>query len=85
MVFYDVFLAQYPAKHLGGLQVFQNGIELNAKNMETFASGNQVTVVSEEIRGGADTEVRLACKGWYLVNLYNSADLPARPGRVKGV
>ena len=73
------------AKHLGGLQVFQNGIELNAKNMETFASGNQVTVISEEIRGGADTEVRLACKGWYLVNLYNSADLPARPGRVKGV
>ncbi len=64
----------------GGLQVFQDNYELDAEKLAAKAEKNQVIISGEEIRSKVTTEVRIAKKGWYLVNLYNSADIPARPG-----
>lgn len=66
-------------ERLGGLQVFQDGTELDGSQLKARAQGDQVIVSGDCIRGGAATQVRLAQTGWYLVNLYNSAGIPARP------
>lgn len=70
-------------KKAGGLQVFQDGRALDPEKMEASAAGRQMIISGDEIRGGVPTEVRLARTGWYLVNLYNSADIPARPAEVQ--
>lgn len=70
------------AHTFGGLQVFQDNCELNAEKLTAKAEKNQVIISGEEIRSKVTTEVRIAKKGWYLVNLYNSADIPARPGSI---
>lgn len=67
------------AEQFGGLQVFQNGEELDAEQLRVKAEGNQVTVFGESIHIGVSTQVKVAKTGWYLVNLYNSAGIPARP------
>lgn len=64
---------------LGGLQIFQDGTELDTSDMISTARGNQVIVKGKEIRSGVLTKVKIAKTGWYLVNLYNSAGIPARP------
>lgn len=66
----------------GGIQVFQDGCELNSKNLTAKAEKNQVIIFGEEIRSGVTTEIRIAKTDWYDVNLYNSADIPARPGSI---
>lgn len=68
----------------GGLQIFQDGAELPAATFHASASGNQMIVESPAIKAGRATVVRLAQTGWYLVNLYNSNDIPARPAAVAG-
>lgn len=65
---------------LGGLQVFQDNSELNTKTLKAKAENNQVIISGGEIKKGAVTEVRIAKTDWYVVNLYNSAGIPARPG-----
>lgn len=65
--------------HFGGLQIFQDGCELDDKKLRASAKNNQVIISGEEIHADADTEVKIAQTGWYLVNLYNSADIPAAP------
>lgn len=67
---------------LGGLQVFQDGQELESASLKAQAEGNQVIISSEQIHDGVLTQVKLAGTGWYLVNLYNSAGIPARPAEV---
>ena len=67
-------------KHrLGGLQVFQNGKELPTDGLEAQAEGSRVILSGDFIQEGVPTQVKIACTGWYLVNLYNSAGIPARP------
>lgn len=68
---------------LGGLRVFQNGKELPAEGMEAQANGNQVIITGEDICSNVPTQVKLAETGWYLVNLYNSAGIPARPAHME--
>ncbi len=69
-------------ERLGGLQVFQNGQELDAGHLKAWAEGNQVVIFGEDIRSDVRTQVKLAKTGWYLVNLYNSAGIPARPADI---
>lgn len=64
---------------LGGLQVFQDGLELDTSRCKAQAKGNQVLIFGTGIRAGVQTQVKIAKTGWYLVNLYNSAGIPARP------
>lgn len=67
------------AQRLGGLQVYQNGQELDAESLVAAAEGDHVLLAGEEIRSNVPTLVKLARTGWYQVNLYNSAGIPARP------
>lgn len=64
---------------LGGLQVFQNGEELDTNRMKARAEGDKVIITGRDIHANLPTQVKIAETGWYLVNLYNSADIPARP------
>ena len=68
----------------GGLQIIQDGEELPADSFRAYASGDTMTVESPAIKAGRATVVRMAKTGWYLVNLYNSNDIPARPAAVAG-
>lgn len=64
---------------LGGLQVFQRGQELDTALLSVQANGDQVVVYGDNIHADVETQVRIAQTGWYLVNLYNSIGIPARP------
>lgn len=65
--------------HFGGLQVFQDGQEIDENKISISVRGKYVVVAGSEIRAGLPTTVKIACTGWYLVNLYNSAGIPAGP------
>lgn len=66
----------------GGLQVFQNGCEINIEKLKAKAESDKVIITGGEIKSDVKTEIRIAQTGWYLVNLYNSAGIPASPASV---
>ena len=67
-----------------GLTLSQNGKALDAAQLRAEAYGDQVILTSPEIRAGAPTEAYVGKADWYAVNLYNSAGIPARPGKIEG-
>ena len=68
--------------HLGGLRLFQGEEELDLADATAIAEGDHVTVTCSAIRTELPVRASLAETGWYLVNLYNSAGIPARPAHV---
>ncbi len=69
---------------LNGLRVFQAGVELSAENHTAQAEGQQVVITGAKIKHGLPTQVKLAADDWCLMNLYNSAGIPARPAEITG-
>lgn len=67
---------------LGGLQITQSGSPLAMENVSARAAEDKVILTSSELKAGASLTVALARTGWYRVNLYNSADIPARPAEL---
>lgn len=65
--------------YLDGLRIFQDDRELEASGLSVQARNAQVIVTGQAIRSGSKTRLELAQTGWYQVNLYNSAGIPARP------
>lgn len=66
----------------GGLELYQENIKLDLSNAKAYTKGDCLIVESPEIHPVRKTRAVLAKTGWFLVNLYNSADIPARPGEV---
>lgn len=66
-------------KKLGGFQIIQGGTELDMAALTAKTESNCVIISGDTICGDDETQVELAQTGWYQVNLYNSAGIPARP------
>lgn len=70
------------AARLGGLAITLGGTPLDLTDIPAVAEGSTVMLTSPLFMEGVEAEICLASTGWYRVNLYNSADLPARPAKV---
>lgn len=66
----------------GGLQIFADGQELDLSQVQAAADGSKLILDGPMFKEGMFAEIRLACTGWYRVNLYNSAGIPARPAKI---
>jgi len=68
-------------ERLEGLKLFINGDEVDTSSIAAKASGDTVILRSGLIHKGT-VKAELGIGGWYRINLYNSAALPARPARI---
>ncbi len=66
---------------LESLKLRIDGETINADALAAEAKGDTVTLRSDLIHKG-EIRVELGIGAWYRINLYNSADLPARPARI---
>ena len=69
---------ELPAGVFSGVTVIQDGVELDAAALEAKAAGDTVTLTGDVLRD-VPTSVQIGRGGWYQINLYNSAGIPARP------
>lgn len=68
-------------ERLDSLEIYQGGYPVEYDRCS--AHGNTVVVSGGGIRAGEPTQVRLAWKDYYVVNLKNSAGIPARPSIIE--
>ena len=73
------------AQTAGGLRIFQNGEEVDLAGAKAEACGDKLVIMCEAIRAGVPSRAEMAMTKWYLVNLYNSAEIPARPAAAETV
>ena len=66
---------------INALEIYQNGYPVFILRCET--AGARAAVFCDGIRPAVPTEVRLAWRDYYQVNLRNSAGIPARPGIIR--
>ncbi len=67
-------------QRLEGLKLWIDGEMIAADALPAEARGNTVILCSNLIHKG-EIRAELGIGAWYRINLYNSADLPARPAR----
>lgn len=67
---------------LGGLRLLADDEYLDTEEITATAQGSTVILESETIQNTSHITAEIGCTGWYRVNLYNSANIPARPGRI---
>lgn len=64
-----------------GVKIFLNGKNIEVSNLEITVQKDTVELSGEELKKGSGSII-IGEGGWYVVNLYNSAGIPARPGRL---
>ncbi|MCR5546814.1 MAG: sialate O-acetylesterase [Lachnospiraceae bacterium] len=69
---------------INGLKVQVNGNPVREESIEIEIKENSIVLASKEFQKGEIT-VSFGDGGWYQMNLFNSADIPVRPGKVIGV
>lgn len=73
---------QADSEKLGGLEIFSGGQPVCTDAVTAEAKEDTVTLKGITLSAGKTITVALGCTGWYRMNLYNSAGLPARPGKI---
>lgn len=72
---------QSESGELTGIKLFSNAKQLDLNGMKANANGNIVTIYNIESVDSV-RKVIFGDGGWYQINLYNSAGIPARPAQV---
>ncbi len=68
---------------IGGLELFIGEEKMNMDLVSAEAHEDTVILKGLQLPVREPVTVQLGCTGWYRINLYNSADLPARPAAVR--
>lgn len=74
--------AQTDPEKLGGLEIVSGGQAVCTDAVTAEAKEDTVTLKGVPLSTGGPVTVALGCTGWYRMNLYNSASLPVRPGKI---
>ena len=74
--------AETDPERLGGLRLFLEDQELDMAEIRARAEGDTAYLRGDALHCGR-ARAELGWGGWYRVNLYNSAGLPARPAIVE--